>query len=108
MKITSSTLSSYDLSIYHDCEVSQFVVDYANHKIQIPLKHPKTSDVSISFNNVKSLSLNIDEEWGPGIYVYEITANINDNNEGQFLNISILLNSGDVIRIICESIEIEQ
>jgi len=113
MKITPSIQSSCDLSIYHDSEVSQFVVDYSNHTVLIPLKLPNaghvTEKTSMLFHNVKSICVNIDEKWGPGIYIYEITiANeiSEKNNKGQFFNFTILLNSGDEIRLICESFEI--
>ena len=117
MKITPSSLSYCDLSIYHDSEISQFVVDYTNHRVQIPLKSTYTyanevsEKISMSFNNVKSLCLNIDEKWGPGIYIYEITIVSNHSNEDkpeQTINTTILLNSGDMIHIIYESIEIQQ
>jgi len=113
MKITLSSVTLWDLSVYHDREVSQFIVDYANHCVQIPLKlHAKngaSEKTSMMFRNVKSLRMNIDEKWGPGIYIYEIVIkdNITSNdNEGQAFSTTILLNSGDEIDIVCESIEI--
>ena len=113
MKITLSTLSFYSLSNFHDSEVSQLVVDYTNHRIQIPLKLAVTKDASkktsMVFNDVKSLRMNIDEQWGPGIYVHEIALKddlTNKDNEGQTFSTTILLNSGDEIHIACESIEI--
>ena len=61
------------------------------------------------FNNVKSLSIKFDEEWGPGKYVFEIAtkADIARTEHGQqIFCTTVLLNSGDKINIVCESIEI--
>ena len=113
MKITLATLSFFDHTGFHDSEVSQLDVDYANHCARIPLKLPLPNDASkktsMIFGNVKSLRINIDEKWGPGVYIHDIIVKdgiIKQDNEGQAFSTTILLNSGDEIHIVCESIEI--
>jgi hypothetical protein len=57
--------------------------------------------------------MGFEEPWGEGIYINEILIVCDPsvfklNSDIKFINVSIILNSGDIIKICCETFEYEE
>jgi hypothetical protein len=90
---------------WHDAEILDGVFSYTNKIIKIPMviNEPKKKPykATVIFYEVVSFQFSILEPWGAGMYISEVAINLSDNNKYEY---SILLNSGDEIKIIAGKI----
>lgn len=94
---------------FHDDELHNILVNYMNKEIQIHLVKATTQDTNpkeivLFFNEVYELHVPIVEPWGSGFYVNSIE--FNKHITDKQISTKILLNSGDAITCIAETIKI--
>lgn len=80
----------------HDAELLNIVCDYRSYSVYIYLRldTPKKSNVKarISLFGVKLLNIPIDEPWGVGIYINEVTCDTKEMQiENSLFNLKLLL-----------------
>ncbi|MDQ4681969.1 hypothetical protein, partial [Stenotrophomonas maltophilia group sp. RNC7] len=83
--------------------------DYRNYAVHIHLMldSPRISNVKaqISLFGVKLLNVPIDEPWGAGIYINEISYYIEEiQTQYSLFDLRILLNSGDEILVTANNL----
>jgi len=115
----------------HDNVFNGYVYDYENHIVKM-MSFDERQNIyrELIFNSVIFVENQCCEFWGPGNSIYAIWAekdniktllkkhymailpNENDSNEleafSRYIEICIQLNSGDKIKIICESFEMSE
>ncbi len=93
----------------YDAELLSIVCDYRSYAVYIYLKldSPSKSNVKarISLFGVKLLNVPINEPWGAGIYINEVTCDTKEAQiEDSLFNLKVLLNSGDEILVIAKDL----
>jgi hypothetical protein len=94
---------------FHDDELQNIVVNYMNKEILLHLVKTGTQDtnpkeIGLVFTGGYDLHIPMVEPWGSGFYVNSIEFNKHSNTQ---IRTKILLNSGDEITCIAETIKIE-
>lgn len=128
MHITSANKEQFDIYHYHDAWFQGFNYDYANRRITFSMEDEWEYDhFDLVFNNViyfeaQSLSL-----WGGGVNLYHAHVRdelpeldklyaLRDKNDFghseldaniDFIGIELIVNSGDTLLIICESVDVD-
>ncbi|MCG8538611.1 MAG: hypothetical protein MJA82_01565 [Clostridia bacterium] len=108
--ISINNLSVLDELDMHDGKLGEIKCDYANHEVWIPIEldSPKKRNIKaiMRFNYVKMFSMKILEPWGAGMYVNEVKyKRFKEVNSEICFEVTIILNSGDVLKIASEQIE---
>jgi hypothetical protein len=92
-----------------DAELLNIICDYQNYEVHIHLRldSPGKKDINaqLSLFGVKLLNIPIDEPWGVGKYLNEVTGDAKEpRDENLLFNLKVLLNSGDEILVIAKGL----
>lgn len=93
----------------HDAELLDISCDYKNYAVHIylSLDSPRKKNIKaqLSLFGVKLLNIPIDEPWGVGKYLNEVTGDMKEpQNINLLFNLKVLLNSGDEILVIAKEL----
>lgn len=110
MKISINNLLVIDELDVHDGKLGEIKCDYINHEVWIPIELDSSKKRKIKavmkFSHVKRFLMEIFEPWGAGIYVSQVKYNsFKEVDNDICFEVTILLNSGDVLKIVSEQIE---
>jgi hypothetical protein len=94
----------------HDAELQPITVDYGNKQVRLGLNLPKIAEypskrLSILFKDVLEVFIPFEEPWGSGYYIHSVSCE-GAENKRSFIT-CFYLNSGDVIKITAERIQLE-
>ncbi len=93
----------------HDAELLNIFCDYSNYVVKIKLKldspGKKNIETEMILLGVKLLNVPIDEPWGTGKYINEVTCcSKKTNSENCLFDLKIRLNSGDEILVTAKDL----
>jgi len=95
-------MDNYNWGKFHDWKIGQIIVDWTAAKVSIFLRFE--TELLIKFNKFKVVSIPRQLPWGMSLYINSIKCEkVVDNWE-----LNIELQSGDIISVVGEQIELNE